>query len=160
NGAGAPRPSGGGYFRMSYVFNTNTHRLFAIATAFAAICIANTPARAQLFRSAAVGGVKIDTDGVVSNPQVGELKQLQSAWQKGLQQVPADLEKWTDLRFVSLKQLESEIAAARAAGKPVPDAVRYMAGLQRVRYVLVYPDKQDIVLAGPAEGWKVDSLGS
>src|SRR6476619_7733478 len=27
-------------------------------------------------------------------------------------------------------------------------------------YVLIYPDKQDIVLAGPAEGWKVDSLGS
>ena len=74
--------------------------------------------------------------------------------------MPADLEKWTDLRFVSLKQLEAEIAAARAAGKPLPDAVRYMAGLQRVRYVLVYPDKQDIVLAGPAEGWKVDSLGS
>jgi len=70
------------------------------------------------------------------------------------------LEKWTDLRFVSLKQLESEIAAARVAGKPLPDVVRYMAGLQRVRYVLVYPDKQDIVLAGPAEGWKVDSLGS
>jgi hypothetical protein len=90
--------------------------------------------------------VKIDTDGVVSNPQVGELKQLQAAWQKGLEKVPADLQKWTDLRFVSLKQLEAEVATARAAGKPLPETVRYMAGLQRVRYVLVYPDKQDIVL--------------
>ena len=33
-------------------------------------------------------------------------------------------------------------------------------GLQRVKYVLVYPEQQDIVLAGPAEGWRVDSLGS
>jgi hypothetical protein len=38
--------------------------------------------------------------------------------------------------------------------------VRYLAGLQRVRYVLVYPEQQDIVLAGPAEGWKVDTHGS
>jgi hypothetical protein len=147
---------------MSCTTKKNIQRLMAVAVAIAAFGMASSRVEAQFggFRQPSVGGVKIDTDGVVSNPQVGELKQLQAAWQKGLQQIPADLEKWTDLRFVSLKQLESEVAAARAAGKPVPDAVRYMAGLQRVRYVMVYPDKQDIVLAGPAEGWKVDSLGS
>jgi hypothetical protein len=148
---------------MSCTFKMNIQRFMTVAAAIAAFGIASSRVEAQFggaFRQPSVGGVKIDTDGVVSNPQVGELKQLQAAWQKGLQQIPADLEKWTDLRFVSLKQLESEIAAARAAGKPLPDAVRYMAGLQRVRYVLVYPEKQDIVLAGPAEGWKVDSLGS
>ncbi|MCC7475176.1 MAG: DUF1598 domain-containing protein [Pirellulales bacterium] len=121
------------------------------------------PAFAQFgggFRNSAVGGVKIDTEGVLSNAQVSEMKELQSAWQSGLQQVPADLQPWTDSRFVSLKQIETEVAAARAAGKPLPDAVRYLAGLQRVRYVLVYPEKQDIVLAGPAEGWKVDTHGS
>jgi hypothetical protein len=146
---------------MSCSFKTNLQRLVVAAAAIAAFSLATSRVEAQFgFRQPSVGGVKIDTDGVVSNPQVGELKQLQTAWQKGLEQIPADLEKWTDLRFVSLKQLESEVATARAAGKPLPDAVRFMAGLQRVRYVLVYPDKQDIVLAGPAEGWKVDSLGS
>jgi len=160
NGAVAPRPSGGGYSLMSCDQRTNIRRFAAFALATAAICVATSAAHAQFFRSAAVGGVKIDADGVVSNPQVGELKQLQSAWQKGLDKVPADLTKWTDLRFVSLKQLESEIAAARAGNKPIPDAVKYLAGLQRVRYVLVYPDQKDIVLAGPAEGWKVDSHGS
>ena len=96
---------------------------------WSAVCVASNPVQAQFgagFRNASVGGVKIDADGVVSNPQVGELKQLQSAWQKGLEQVPADLQKWTDLRFVSLKQIESEIAAARAANKPLPDAVRFL----------------------------------
>lgn len=146
---------------MSCSFKTNTQRLVVAAAAIAVFAVATSRVEAQFgFRQPSVGGVKIDTDGVISNPQVAELKQLQAAWQKGLQQIPADLEKWTDLRFVSLKQLESEVAAARAAGKPLPDAVRFMAGLQRVRYVLVYPEKQDIVLAGPAEGWKVDSLGS
>jgi hypothetical protein len=144
---------------MSCSFFASIRRLAFAFVAVAAVGITSTEATAQFFRQPSVGGVKIDTDGVVSNPQVGELKQLQAAWQKGLEQVPADLQKWTDLRFVSLKQLEAEVAAARAAGKPLPEAVRYMAGLQRVRYVLVYPDKQDIVLAGPAEGWKIDSLG-
>src|SRR4051812_15613156 len=146
---------------MSCSFRSNIRRLLVAMVAIATFCLTSGPVEAQFgFRQPSVGGVKIDTDGVVSNPQVGELKQLQAAWQKGLQQVPADLEKWTDLRFVSLRQLESEIAAARTAGKPLPDAVRYLAGLQRVRYVLVYPDRQDIVLAGPAEGWKVNTLGS
>ncbi len=148
---------------MSCILNLNSQRLLAIAAALAACCGFSSRVEAQGgfgFRSAAVGGVKIDTDGVVSNPQVGELKQLQAAWQTGLQQVPADLQKWTDLRFVSLRHLESEIASARAAGKPLTDSVICLAGLQRVRYVLVYPDRQDIVLAGPAEGWKIDSLGS
>jgi hypothetical protein len=115
---------------------------------------------AQFFRNAAVGGVKIDAEGALSNPELGELKQLQAAWQRGMQEVPKDLNAWTDLRFVSLKQLESQIAEARSTGKEIPDAVRYLAGLQRVQYVLVYPDRQDIVLAGPAEGWKVNHLGS
>lgn len=148
---------------MSCVIIANSHRRLAVAVAMAAVSITCNSVRAQFgggFRNSSVGGVSVDVDGVVSNPELSELKSLQAAWQKGLQQVPADLEKWTDLRFVSLRQLESEIATARAAGKPLPDAVRFLAGLQRVRYVLVYPDRQDIVLAGPAEGWKVDTLGS
>lgn len=149
---------------MSCVLYTISRRHFVVALALTAVCVTCNPVAAQFGggfgRNSSVGGVKVDTDGVVSNPQIGELKQLQSAWQKGLQQVPVDLQKWTDLRFVSLKQLETEIAAARAANKPLPDSVRVLAGLQRVRYVLVYPDQKDIVLAGPAEGWKVDSLGN
>ena len=35
----------------------------------------------------------------------------------------------------------------------------HLAGLQRVRYVLGYPDKHDILLAGPAEGWLADAAG-
>ncbi len=97
---------------MSCVVTIRSQRRIAAAVAIVAICVACNSASAQFFRNPGVGGVKIDTDGVVSNPQIGELKELQAAWQKGLQPIPADLEKWTDLRFVSLKQLESEIASA------------------------------------------------
>ena len=35
-----------------------------------------------------------------------------------------------------------------------------MAGLQRVEYVFVYPEENDIVLAGYGEGWQVDVRGN
>ena len=64
------------------------------------------------------------------------------------------------MRAVSLKHLEAALAKAHAEGKPLPPEVVYLAGLQRVRYVFVYPEQNDIVLAGPAEGWKMDALGN
>lgn len=127
---------------------------------FVLLCGWVTTCHAQFFRTGAVGGVKVDVDGVVSNAEIGELEDLQAAWEKGLQEVPADLEAWNELRFVSLRQLETLIAETRTQGKPLPDTVRFLAGLQRVRYVLVYPEQHDIVLAGPAEGWRVDARGS
>ena len=37
--------------------------------------------------------------------------------------------------------------------------MRYLAGMQRVQYVFVFPEQQDIVLAGPGEGWKMNDEG-
>ena len=42
---------------------------------------------------------------------------------------------------------------AQQQGKPVPEDVYCLGGLTRIDYVFVYPDRQDIVLAGPAEPW-------
>jgi hypothetical protein len=139
---------------------TKLGRLCLVTASVTMFCACTTVARAQFFRTGAVGGVKVDVDGVVSNAEVAELKALQGAWEQGLEDVPADLEPWSDLRFVSLRQLEAEVAKARAAGKPLPDAAQFVAGLQRVKYVLVYPEQHDIVLAGPAEGWRADTRGS
>ena len=130
------------------------------AVALLASALSAQVGQAQFFRGGAVGGVKVDVDGVLSNPEVSELKELRQAWQAGLQEVPDDLQKPTDLRFVSLKRLEAEAARAQQEGKPLPDAVRFMAGLSACKYVLVYPEQHDIVLAGPAEGWRVDALGN
>jgi hypothetical protein len=63
------------------------------------------------------------------------------------------------IRKVSLPRLEKEVANRLAQGEPFTDEMQYLAGLQEVRYVLVYPDQGDIVVAGPAEPWKTDSMG-
>ena len=41
-----------------------------------------------------------------------------------------------------------------------PTPIKYLAGLQRIHYVFVYPEQKDIVLVGPGEGWKVDAKGN
>lgn len=113
-----------------------------------------------LVRSAAVGGVSIDAEGVMANPEVGSLEEITTAGQAHLDQIPSDLQKSSELRFVSLRRIEAILAEKAAAGLKVPDEVQLMAGLQRVKYVLAYPEQGDILLAGPAEGWKLDRLGN
>ncbi len=60
------------------------------------------------------------------------------------------------LRKISLPRLEREIQLRQAAGRPLDDEMYVLAGLQRIRYVFVYPETGDIVLAGPAGDWTLD----
>ncbi|MCS7304717.1 MAG: DUF1598 domain-containing protein [Thermoguttaceae bacterium] len=107
----------------------------------------------------AVGGVSIDPEGILQNAQVDATGQLRQILLKQLAPVPQDLAQPTELRKISLRGLESAIQQALEAGKPLPDEVKYLAGLQQIRYVFVDPERQDIIIAGPAEGWKVDDRG-
>jgi hypothetical protein len=119
--------------------------------------LAATRAQAQ-FVTQQVGGVSIDAQGVLTKIRPDELNNLKRERQAAFAPVPADL-KDTGLRKVSLRRLESAIAEAHKNGTPLADDVRYLAGLQRIQYVFVYPDQQDVVIAGPAEGWKLNALG-
>lgn len=60
------------------------------------------------------------------------------------------------LRKVSLPRLEREIQLRLAAGEPLDEEMRVLAGLQRIRYVFVYPETGDLVVAGPAGDWMLD----
>jgi hypothetical protein len=112
------------------------------------------------FNQRSVGGVAINADGVLEAPTVQDKRELGQLREMTRLQVPAALDEFTELRAVSLKQLEAALAKCAAENKPIPDEVKYLAGLQRVRYVFIYPETQDIVLAGPAEGWKMDGMGN
>lgn len=60
------------------------------------------------------------------------------------------------LRKISLPRLEREIQLRLAAGQPLDEEMRVLAGLQRIRYVFLYPETGDLVLAGPAGDWTLD----
>lgn len=104
---------------------------------------------------AANGGVEIDAAGLLSLRQVvdpsGTLdRQLALAARQA--QSP-DLQRKSGLRKVSLNRLEREIKRLKDAGQPLPEDVLHLAGLTRISHVFFYPDSNDIVLAGPAEGF-------
>jgi Protein of unknown function (DUF1598) len=58
-----------------------------------------------------------------------------------------------------MNRLESAINEQIAKGAKPTDEMRYLAGLTRVQYIFFYPDTNDLVLAGPAEGFAPDLAG-
>ena len=95
-----------------------------------------------------------------ANASVEATGQLRDFRLKALQQIPADVIRPAVLRKVSLRGLEAAIAQTIDHHQPLPDVMKYLAGLQQIQFVLVYPEQHDIVLVGPAEGWKVDAAGN
>lgn len=107
----------------------------------------------------AVGGVSINPEGILENAQVDATGQLRQLLLQQLSSVPEDLAQPTELRKISLRGLESALQESLQTHKPLAPEVKYLAGLQQLRYVVVDLEHQDIILAGPAEGWKVDHRG-
>jgi hypothetical protein len=113
------------------------------------------------FRGGAVGGVSIDTDGVLRSVTVDAKQAFRRIMLRDLKPAAAQLNAPVELRKVSLKGLEAAIAGANAENfNQLPDEVKYLAGLQRIQYVVLSPEDNDILLVGPAEGWKVDDGGN
>jgi hypothetical protein len=61
------------------------------------------------------------------------------------------------LRMVSLNRLEKEVQLRLAAGQSLNETIETLAGLERVEYLFVYPESNDLVLAGPAGDWTTGS---
>ncbi len=115
---------------------------------------------ANAFINRQVGGVAINVDGVLSNVDPQGRKELAELRRKSLEQLPAELSTAAPLRMVSLRALDEALSRIAENKEPLTDDLRFLAGLQRIRYIFVDPDNKDIVLAGPAEPWKVDALGN
>lgn len=106
-------------------------------------------------------GVRVDARGLMSLVEVD----APSQWLSGVRQSARsdggnqDIRRASRLRKVSLPRLERQVQLRWAQGLPPTQAMRALAGLRRVRYLLVYPDTGDLVLAGPAGDWQSDSQG-
>ncbi|MCA9112105.1 MAG: DUF1598 domain-containing protein, partial [Planctomycetaceae bacterium] len=106
-------------------------------------------------------GVRVDPLGLLARlsarEQTGRLEAL------GVRSRQADLQKDmaqpSELRMVSLTRLERAVSERLASGQPVVESMLRMAGLTEVHYVFVYPDAGEVVIAGPAEGWKYTANG-
>ncbi len=108
----------------------------------------------------AVGGVSIDAGGVLARSDIDAAGRLREARLRALSPIDSDLAATSPCRKVSLRRLSAAIDECRLAKKPIDDALQNLAGLTGIEFVFVFPEEQDIVLAGPAEAWRVDNQGN
>jgi hypothetical protein len=108
------------------------------------------------------GGIYVDAQGVVramfQQDKSGRLDKKRRHELAG-RSLPGDLNDYSSLRKVSLVALEAACETYARDRKHVSSEMQFLAGLQRIDYVFVYPEEQDIVIAGPAEGYVVDGSG-
>ena len=106
-------------------------------------------------------GVYINTQGVMRRKMTtdnqGRLRPMYSKVQE--QNDNRDVRSESNLRKVSLTRLEREIQLRKAMGVMVDEEMKYLAGLRKIDYVMVYPESNDIVLVGPAGDWDANNEG-
>ncbi|MCA9194094.1 MAG: DUF1598 domain-containing protein, partial [Planctomycetales bacterium] len=106
-------------------------------------------------RQGVVGGVSVDAEGVVQSASQIDRSGALTRLREVVRQTPGEMNQPAELRMVSLAGIQQELKKAVENGVEISEDIRYLAGLQRVDHVFVYPEQNDIVIAGPAEGWIV-----
>ena len=101
-----------------------------------------------------VGGVAVDPSGALERVVIGSDGRRERAQQKAAPGIPQNVQRRSQLRKVSLTRLEAEIARRIERQTALSTDLLFLAGLQRIACIFVCPDARDIVIAGPAEGWK------
>ncbi|MCC6511674.1 MAG: DUF1598 domain-containing protein [Pirellulaceae bacterium] len=107
-----------------------------------------------------VGGVSIDAEGVVQSATQAQKDASLAELRQAVAGAQGAVAKPQAMRMISLRKLQEAIMEHRSADKTLPEEILFLAGLQRIEYVFVYPQENDIVIAGPAEGWEVRGDGS
>ncbi len=107
-----------------------------------------------------VGGVSIDSEGVVRDAKPSEQEATLRALRSAFKGASKELSKSVAMRMVSLRGLQEELAKAHREGRQPSEDTLFLGGLTRIEYVFVYPEQKDIVFAGPAENWTVSEKGS
>jgi hypothetical protein len=141
------------FFKLTVVACVLVLELAPLAEIWAGCCLG--------FRNRSVGGVNISPEGILVETTPAFRNELRQEMLKEFKPIPMGMQVSAPLRKISLRGIALAIDEAKKNNMGiVPDEVKYLGGLQRIQYILVYPEHQDIVLAGPGEGWKVDAAGN
>ena len=111
---------------------------------------------------AGAGGILVDAQGVVraasERDKTGRLDRKRRE-QLAARALPGDVNVSSPIRKVSLAGVEAACEKYAQNREHVPSDLHYLAGLQRIDYVFVDPDRHDIIIAGPAEGFAITPAG-
>ncbi len=144
---------------MSSSFGKKTVWVPLIAALFTMIHAGT--ARAQFGGSfQQIGGVHFDATGALNLATESELEEAREKLLASVGDVDPAIGKATKMRVVSVKGLEAALRHAVESGRELPDEIKYMAGIQRLEFVIADPENNDILIAGRGEGWIVDKTGN
>src|SRR6267142_6405984 len=93
-----------------------------------------------------VFGISVNPEGVIeyrqkdANAELAKVKARRPTKDGG-----------NDLRFVSLVKLFSDLKNSVEGGKEISNEVKYLSGITQLRYILVYPEQNDLVIGGMGE---------
>ncbi|MFY7877644.1 MAG: hypothetical protein ACOVQM_19465, partial [Pirellula sp.] len=107
-----------------------------------------------------VGGVSISPEGVLKTVSVEEQQEALATMRANLIGAEGDLKQPAQRRLISLKNLQRLVLASIENNEKLPEEVLFLGGLTRIENVFVYPERNDIVLAGPSEPWTTGLNGS
>ncbi len=96
-------------------------------------------------------GVFVDAHGALKRVQrsaLADASQLQTDMIRDSGN--RDLNRVAALRKISLTRLERNLQRIAAQGQQPTDSMQYLAGLQRIEFVLFCPETNEIIIAGPA----------
>jgi hypothetical protein len=108
------------------------------------IFLLSAPLYAQPTPNPTAFGISIDPNGSLQHrakdaqADLARLRSLRSS-------------KTPGLLYLSLPKLLSDAKACLDNHQPLPPDLQYLHGLTQIRYIFLYPDDHDLVLAGPAE---------
>ena len=116
-------------------------------------------ANAQFGTVNQIGGIEINASGVLNEATPAMRRETRQKVIDSLAAVSDDARQSTELRAISMRALEAALKDS-AKGIDLTDEIRFMAGIQRIQFVIVQPENDDILIVGPGEGWTVDGAGN
>ena len=108
------------------------------------------------------GGVFVDASGTMrridSRIRSGLSKRFAKSNLANAKNSNSDVLKRSTFRKVSLNRLEQKLRQLEDSQPPSADML-YLAGLERIDYLLIDEENRDVIIAGPAGKWMTDSEG-
>ncbi len=97
-------------------------------------------------------GIRVNPDGLVGEVTVAKPADMLANIDVMLGTGDHDWRLASDHRCVSLRRLSLAVLKARLGGLPIDEVMRNVGGLSDVKYVVLVPDKQDVILVGAVGG--------
>ncbi len=103
-----------------------------------------------------LSGVFVDASGVLHRFQPDKSDSLDSMLTKTH---AGTFMSQSNLRTLSLLQLERESMSCALRHEPLPLELKFMAGIYDLQYLIVDVENRDILIAGPAGPWQISDEG-